>query len=353
MAFRLLSKQLMLLITLTVFVSSIIDAASRSRITKKIPPPAIPLQVNASDKTYSDKVRVNWRRVRGASSYKVFRCSDRGVNNCNRGFVDNSPPYDDTQTTAGQRYYYRVQSCNTSSCSNYSASNSGERKNLTPITTPVTTTLTEPAPPAPPQIPSYPSVRRVSSAYNVLNEGTYTFSGNVPSIGYIRFSWNPSNRATHYRIYACASTSYINCGYITHTQSPFIYELNQSQLDINYYFSIKSCNSAGCSDVSPVVTDILRTPIPSVPARPTTPTASFPDKIRIDWVAVDGAKIYEIYRCNNQSLAYYCPEISKTKFLSYDDYKANYNFDFYYRIKACNNGGCSNFSPYVIGRRKK
>lgn len=90
---------------------------------------APPLNVNASDGTYSDRVYVSWSSVTGASYYKVYR----NVTNSTSGATaltgwQMSTFYQDFNALPGSTYYYFVQASTSAAgtyVSDYSSGNSG------------------------------------------------------------------------------------------------------------------------------------------------------------------------------------------------------------------------------------
>ena len=88
-----------------------------------------PTGVSASNGTYTDKVRITWNGVNGASYYRVYRntsnssSSASAVSNWQSG-----TSYDNNSVTPGTTYYYWVKAATSNSganASNYSSSNSG------------------------------------------------------------------------------------------------------------------------------------------------------------------------------------------------------------------------------------
>ena len=90
--------------------------------------------------------------------------------------------------------------------------------------------------------------------------------------------------------------------------------------------------------------------IPPTPA--TAPIASdgiYSDKIAIDWSTVSNTDTYRIYRCTTTSTGA-CDLIQETAQQNYNDYGPSDSNTYYYRIKACNEHGCSDYGPYDPGR---
>ena len=94
-----------------------------------------PTGVSATDGTHTDKVRVTWNSVSGATSYKVYCATSSGGSKTSLGSTS-STTYDDTSATPGWKYYYYwVKASTSSEDSDYSAYNTGWRKPLPPTIT--------------------------------------------------------------------------------------------------------------------------------------------------------------------------------------------------------------------------
>ena len=88
--------------------------------------PSAPNGVAAGDGTYTDRVRVTWNGVSGATSYEVWRNTANNSGSASRIAASVSgTSYDDTGVTAGQTYYYWVKAVNSYGTSGFSAPDSG------------------------------------------------------------------------------------------------------------------------------------------------------------------------------------------------------------------------------------
>ncbi|MBI2100181.1 MAG: hypothetical protein HYT48_02485 [Candidatus Vogelbacteria bacterium] len=102
-----------------------------------------PTNVQASDGTYTDKVRVTWSAASSATGYIVFRATN--VNgaylNLNPGNPTANTYFDDTTAVAGTTYWYKVASIVSNSngtvMSDLSAADSGWRSSVPPTTYPI------------------------------------------------------------------------------------------------------------------------------------------------------------------------------------------------------------------------
>jgi len=104
------------------------SAADTGRV--KPTKPSRPSKPRASDNTYTDKIKISWNRVDGATSYELFRYNFIACNNCDRTFNSTRLFYDDTSAIAGTSYRYQLRACNQVGCSSYSSPDGGNRKFL-------------------------------------------------------------------------------------------------------------------------------------------------------------------------------------------------------------------------------
>lgn len=90
-------------------------------------PPGVPSSVNASDGTYSDKVRVSWSAASGATIYEVWRNTTNSSASAAKlsGSDLTGTNYDDTGASAGITYYYWVKAANDGGASAFSSSDTG------------------------------------------------------------------------------------------------------------------------------------------------------------------------------------------------------------------------------------
>jgi hypothetical protein len=88
-------------------------------------------------------------------------------------------------------------------------------------------------------------------------------------------------------------------------------------------------------------------------ARPSRPTVvasdgAYTDRVQVSWNAVSGATSYQVYRCTSSSISS-CGGPFSDNASPYDDTGVTLGTTYYYRLKACNSTGCSNFSDYNTG----
>jgi len=87
---------------------------------------APPTNVQASDGTFPDKVRITWTASLGATSYKLYRATSAGGTKSLLGSLPGTTA-NDTSAVPGTTYYFWVVACRGGVCSDYSASDTGRR----------------------------------------------------------------------------------------------------------------------------------------------------------------------------------------------------------------------------------
>ncbi|MBU1735524.1 MAG: VCBS repeat-containing protein [Verrucomicrobia bacterium] len=84
-----------------------------------------PTSVNASDGTYTDKVRVTWSASTDATSYLILRYTNSSSGLASQIGTSTATTYDDTTATPGTPYYYWVRATDGSNVSSFSSSDMG------------------------------------------------------------------------------------------------------------------------------------------------------------------------------------------------------------------------------------
>jgi len=279
-------------------------------------PPAVPTGVAASDGTYTDKVRVTWNASTGANKYMVFRnTSNTHTDEVVLTSNHSASPFDDTTATPGKTYYYWVKACNAAGCSGYSIGDVGY------IAAPI------PAPPS----------------GVAASDGTYTDK--------VQVTWNASTGADIYQVFKNTSNTHMGEIMLTgnHPASPF--DDTTAAPGIPYYYWVKACNPAGCSDYSIVDTGYRAVFIPAPPDGVAASDGTYPDMVQITWNASAGAHYYMVFRNTSDT---HTGEIVLTDIhpaSPFDDLTAEPGIPYYYWVKACNPAGCSDYSIVDTGHR--
>jgi V8-like Glu-specific endopeptidase len=163
----------------------------------------------------------------------------------------------------------------------------------------------------------------------------------------VRVAWSDVLAATTYKIYRCSSTLTSSCVYLS-SDSDSSYDDSEGTAGTTYYYRIKASNYAGDSQYSNYNTGHRTVASPSVPEVPEATNGTHTDKVRVSWVEVVGATTYKIYRCSN-ILTDSCSHLESVSTSPYDDLNAISDNIYYYRIKASNSAGDSEYSDYDIG----
>lgn len=167
----------------------------------------------------------------------------------------------------------------------------------------------------------------------------------------IALTWGTVGGATSYDVYRCTSVSISSCGNsITGTEFPYYSDPNSTP-GTTYYYRVKACSGESCSDFSSysIVTISIPVTIP-IPASQLEIAVSN-TAVTISWEAVDGASMYNVYRCaleNPFSCDSLITNISST---SYSDAEGDVATSYHYRVVACNSVGCSDYSNSIVGMK--
>ena len=200
----------------------------------------------------NDGITVKWNAVSGADLYQVYRCAaSEGTWKWlrNTGITT----FRDTTAQANETYYYKVIA----------------RKSMT------WSSLNIPAVSA--KITPLPNVTMVSATAS--NDG-------------ITVNWNAVDGADLYQIYRCAASEGTwkwlrNTGITTFRDTT-------AQANETYYYKVIARKSMTWSSLNIPAVSAKITPLPNVTM--VSATASN-DGITVNWNAVDGADLYQIYRC--------------------------------------------------------
>ena len=272
--------------------------------------PVTPTTIKASDGLYPNFVFLNSYSVFGATKYKIYRADSFISSPIYLGATYNRS-FKDFTAAPKKSYYYAIKACNSNGCSDLSSYDRGYLKR--------------------PVIPATPTSIKASDG--IFND--FIFLTDYAVFG-----------ATKYRIYRADSFS-APLKYLGATYYKRFKDLT-AEVGKSYYYSIRACNSNGCSALSSYDRGYLKRPV--IPATPTTIQASdgtFESFVYLNSYGVFGATKYRIYRTNsfNGSLTFLGATYSKT----FKDLTAVAGQSYYYSIRACNSNGCSALSDYNKG----
>jgi fibronectin type 3 domain-containing protein len=215
-----------------------------------------PTGVTATDGTLSDRVRISWNAVPGATSYKVFRATTQNGTYTQLGSPTTATTFDNT-IGASTTFWFAVKATNGAGDSWFSAADSG--------------------------------FAGVAPPLNVAaSDGTF--------YDRISISWDAVAGATGYKVYRSTALTgtYTQIGTPTGNQFD---DLNSTPGD--FYYKVKTTKALGDSYFSNA--DAGR--ILSSPAISAT-DGTLSDRIRVSWPAATGATSYKLYRATSQAGAY-------------------------------------------------
>ncbi len=275
-------------------------------------PPLPPQNVQASDGTFPDKIRITWSASVAATSYQIFRSDIPGADYFKIAETT-ATSYDDTAIVRGRTYWYKVKACNEYGCSDFSPADSGV---------------------AALQAPSAPQNVQASDG---------TFSDRV------RITWSPVSGAARYEVHRATSQdgTYELLGETTSTS----YDDTAVTPGATYWYKVRAWNALGYGPFSEPDSGYAATGggggggVGQLPAQPQNVQASdgaFPDKIRITWRAVSGAKTYRVY-FSPTGVAGTFAQIAEVPSgtTSYDDTRAALQMctEYWYAVSAWNEVG--------------
>ena len=245
---------------------------------------------NVSAMSISGYAYVSWSAVSGATSYRVLK-----VNGMTAPATTSGTDYADTSVTVGNTYTYQVSACNSSGCS------SGVNTNAV--------TIAAPAPSAAPSgLALTAGQTSMALRWNAVSGASY-------------YSLQRTPTGAGFPVASITATSYTDSGLTPAT---------------TYGYSVRACNSAGCSSWSAQVSGTTGALTP--PAQPASLSATQEAAtIRLAWAASANATVYKLRRLNGQA-AVALPDTAATNAV---DGSVLVDTDYIYQVQACNSGGCS------------
>jgi len=230
-------------------------------------PPLPPQNVQASDGTFSDRIRVTWSEVVGATYYELYRSDIPGADFLRIAQVSTTS-YDDQGIVLGRTYYYRVKACNSYGCSNFSETDAGF--------------AAASAPGAPQNVEA--------------SDGTYSDR--------VRITWDPVPGAARYEVWRAASQggTYELLAETTATS----YDDRAVTAGTTYWYKVRAWNVLGYGPFSEPDSGYAAAgggggggggaQLPGQVSGVSASDGTYYDKIRITWNSVSGARTYRVYR---------------------------------------------------------
>jgi hypothetical protein len=280
-----------------------------------------PTSVDASDGTYTDKVRITWSGTSG----NFFRVIRNTSNSTSAGVVisnwqNTQLIYDDLSAAAGTTYYYFVQAASSSTgtnASSYSLINSGYRS-----TAPVVT---------------------IPSSVNA-SDGTYTDK--------VRITWSGTS-GNFFRVIRNTSNSTSAGVVISNWQNTqLIYDDLSAAAGTTYYYFVQAASSStgtNASSYSLINSGYRSTaPVVTIPSSVNASDGTYTDKVRITWSGTSGNFFRVIRNTSNSTSAGVVISNWQNTQLIYDDLSAAAGTTYYYFVQASSNSSGSYASAYSL-----
>lgn len=271
-------------------------------------PPGAPGALSATTVSTSE-IELSWNAPAGPiDEYRVERATGGGGFTLRATLPGSATGYDDRGLAAATTYTYRVQACNTGGCSAFS--------------NPASATTYPPPPGRPGTLTAtVVSQTRIDLAWEAS-------SGTVGGYVIERRTGMPGQFAV---IDTVTTTTFVDNGLAAAT---------------TYTYRVRACNPGGCSPFTNMVT---RTTLPNPPGTPGPLTAApvSSEEIEVSWSAPSGT--VDEYRLQRRTAggSFALHATLPGSATEFEDDALSPATQYFYRVQACNTGGCSAFTGEV------
>lgn len=211
--------------------------------------------------TVSDKLKLTWSKVNGATGYNVYRKleNDKNYKLIKTINGNGNVEFTDSGLKCGVKYYYRVNGFRTVDSKNYEGIGSKDYLGLT--------------------TPAQPALKSAKSlGYNTIS-----------------IEWTKVEGATGYDIYRKTTGTYSKIGTVD-KQSTVTFKDEKAVTGVRYQYTVRAFyNKNGIKKVSTYENYIHGTAYPSNPNLTSVKSVEY-NAIELKWDKVDGANGYKIYR---------------------------------------------------------
>ena len=298
-----MKRLLLLILVVTTVISG--TPASADVGPAAVPPP--PTDVQASDGTFVNRVRVTWSAVSSASRYQVDRKAQWGAVWAVIATHVTNTYHDDLNATHNTRYYYRVSACNSHGCSATSW----------------------------PLDYGHPGLAAPTNVQ--ATDGAYT--------NRVCLTWSEVSGADSYKVYVgTSSAGHFKVSYAPgYGTTPFCdTSLTPGVL---YYFWVRAFNDVDESSSGKFDTGYQKL---GQPINVLATDGVYCDKTRVNWRSIEGATYYKVRR-GDDSLSYSQEWIVSNN--TFDDASGVVRAMYYYSVVACAATGCGDASTTDPGYR--
>lgn len=211
--------------------------------------------------TVSDKLKLTWSKVNGATGYNVYRKleNDKNYKLIKTINGNGNVEFTDSGLKCGVKYYYRINGFRTVDSKNYEGLGSKDYLGLTN--------------------PAQPALKSAKSlGYNTIS-----------------IEWTKVEGATGYDIYRKTTGTYSKIGTVD-KQSTVTFKDEKAVTGVRYQYTVRAFyNKNGIKKVSTYENYIHGTAYPSNPNLTSVTSVEY-NAIELKWDKVDGANGYKIYR---------------------------------------------------------
>lgn len=257
-----------------------------------------PTNVDATDGTYADVVRVTWTAPAGATHYRVYRnTTNNSATATALGSWQTAQAYIDTPPTPGINYYYWVKAATSSGGAGASDFSSGDS--------------------------GWAGLSGPSSI--AASDGTYTDKVEVTAAAV--------NGASYYQLYHSTSNNVGTATSLGSWQTSTTFAVTSAIAGRTYYYWVKAATGPNGERASPFSSVDAGWRKLSPPANVTATDGTDETRILITWDTVIGATYYRVFRNATNDFATATAQGAWQTAASYSDYTA-YGMTFYYWVVA-------------------
>lgn len=279
-----------------------------------------PLQVNASQGTYSDRIVLNWTSVKEAVGYEIYRANPESKDSFHKIGESTSTSYEDSGISPGLGYFYRIVAVTEkgqSSVLNLSPVAEGFSKEDKPL----------------------PSSLKVLNLVLSLEKR----AGKT----YVRLNWDTLPSASYYLVYKYEHANKRWKYNKSRIKDTYLYD-SSIQAGMKYSYVVISNLGKEYSDPAQIFIPTETAP-PSKVVNLNASKGTFGDKIALAWLASTGANTYYIYRFNPDSRQWKLLGKTDREGFIDDSFDIRNGREFYYSIIASNPHGYAPYSNYDKG----
>ncbi|HOD15763.1 MAG TPA: hypothetical protein PK307_00160 [Spirochaetota bacterium] len=271
-----------------------------------------PLNVTATDGTHTDKIVVSWDAVTNATYYRVYRSTAfDGTYDLISG-DETAASYEDTAMTPARDYCYKVKAFNDDQESEYSEYSTGMAGLAAPLDV-------------------------------AASDATYK--------DHIAVTWSAVTGADYYRVYRSA-TSGGTYDLISGDETGTSYNDDDGSLvaSTDYFYKVRAFYGTVESSLSAYDAGSMGAFVtPNPPVNVAATQGTYEDRVTITWNASEGADYYNVFRAETEGGAYDVQIGGDIAALTVDDDTGAVGTHYYYKVKAHNADGWSDFSLSAEG----